>query len=305
VAGSTSFPALGTSATLVVTNPAALPAARRLLAGALAEIDIAASRFREDSELSRLNRSGGGAVRVSPLLFEAIAEALRAARLSDGAVDPSLGRAMRAIGYDRDFTELDGRTATLRRVRAEAAPGWRGVEVDRRRRTVRLPAGVELDLGATAKALAADRAARTISERLGVGALVSLGGDLSIAGPPPPEGWSVLVTDDHARPDPAVGQQVTLRSGGLATSSTAVRRWRTNPGWRHHIVDPRTGDSAATVWRTVSVAAGSCLDANVAATGAIVKGEAALDWLRTGGLPSRLVRPEGDVVRIAGWPEPV
>lgn len=301
---SASFPALGTTAAVWVTAEASLPAARRILASELDAIDVACSRFRPDSELSRLNRAAGRPVPVSPLLFEAIEAGLRGARLSGGAVDPSLGSAMRAIGYDRDFAELEGATIPLRRIRVKPLPHWPAIRTDRRSRTVELPLGLELDLGATAKALAADRAARAIHSALGVGVLVSLGGDISIAGEAPPSGWTVLLADDHADPDPETGEPVRLRGGGLATSSTAVRRWDTTGGIRHHILNPHTGDSAMVVWRTASVAAGSCVDANIAATAAIVGGAAAPSWLAARGLPSRLIRPTGEVTRLAGWPDP-
>lgn len=302
--GSVSFPALGTTAALWVSAKASLPAAHRILASELDAIDVACSRFRADSELSRLNRAAGRPVAVSPLLFEAIEAGLRGARLSGGAVDPSLGGAMRAIGYDRDFAELEGATVALRRIRVRPLRRWQAIRTDRRSRTVELPPGLELDLGATAKALAADRAARAIHAALGVGVLVSLGGDISIAGEPPFSGWTVLVVDDHTNPDRAAGEPVQLRGGGLATSSTAARRWDTTAGIRHHILNPDTGDSATVVWRTASVAGGSCVDANIAATAAIVGGANAPAWLAARGLPSRLVRPTGEVTRIAGWPDP-
>jgi FAD:protein FMN transferase len=288
---------------LLVAEPSVLAPARAILAGELDAIDSAASRFRADSELTMLNRAAGRPVHVSPLLFEAIGVGLRAARLTEGAVDPSIGTALRALGYDRDFRELASRTARVSKVHAMAAAGWRAIRVDARSRTIQLPPGVELDLGATAKALAADRAAEKIHSSLGVAALVNLGGDISMAGSPS-GGWRVLVTDDHADPDRATGQSVCLRGGGLATSSTAVRKWKTTHGLRHHIVDPLTGDSAATAWRTASVAAGSCVDANIAATAAIVNGASAPGWLAARRLPSRLVRPNGAVLRVAGWPDP-
>lgn len=300
---SASFGALGTSATLIVGTVGCLNAARELLAEELAAIDLACSRFRPDSELSLLNRAEGRGVRVSPLLFEAIAAGLRGAKVTQGTVDPCLGRAMRAIGYDRDFREVAGRTAELGRIRVRSVSGWQAIRLDPRSLTVEVPLGVELDLGATAKALAADRAARRINAELGAGVLVNLGGDISIAGPPPHGGWSVLVADDHTEPDPRNGEVVGLSGGGLATSSTVTRTWTTTRGRRHHIVDPATGDSAATVWRTASVAAGSCVDANIAATAAIVAGATAPSWLAMRRLPSRLVRRDGDVTRVGGWPE--
>jgi thiamine biosynthesis lipoprotein len=161
---------------------------------------------------------------------------------------------------------------------------------------------VSLDLGATAKALAADRAAERASASTGSGALVSLGGDIALAGPAPPEGWRIRVTDDHRSDVTAPGQWITLRSGGLATSSVTARRWETGTGTAHHLVDPATGRSATGPWRTVSVTAASCLDANIASTAAIVRGERAIGWLESLCLPSRLVSTEGSVLHLAGWP---
>jgi thiamine biosynthesis lipoprotein len=132
--------------------------------------------------------------------------------------------------------------------------------------------------------------------------LVSLGGDIAIAGDPPGRGWSVRVTDWHAAGPEAEGQTVQATSGGLATSSTTVRRWSRGGDELHHVVDPATGRSAEVVWRTVSVAAATCVDANVAATAAVVRGERSPAWLESLRLPARLVRPDGTVVRVGGWP---
>jgi thiamine biosynthesis lipoprotein len=176
------------------------------------------------------------------------------------------------------------------------------VTVDPERSTVRVARGVTLDLGATAKALAADRAAAMASATAGCGVLVSFGGDLAIAGQAPPGGWRVRVTDDHRAGYDAPGQWISLTSGGLATSSTAVRRWQTSSGTAHHLIDPVTGRSADSVWRTVSVSAGSCLDANIASTAAIIRGDKAAPWLEGLGLPSRLVRTNGTVLHVGGWP---
>jgi thiamine biosynthesis lipoprotein len=112
----------------------------------------------------------------------------------------------------------------------------------------------------------------------------------------------VRVTDWHAAGPEADGETVQVCSGGLATSSTTVRRWERGGEELHHVVDPATGRSAEVVWRTVSVAAATCVDANVAATAAIVRGLRSPDWLQSLGLPARLVRPDGTVVRVGGWP---
>ena len=141
-----------------------------------------ASRFRSDSELSRLNAAAGTEVGVSVDLLEAIDVALAMAAATDGLVDPTVGLAMNRLGYDRDFADVrggvDGELPPM-----GAVPGWRSVALDRPGRTVRLAENTALDLGATAKALAADRAATTISTQLGCGALVSLGGDVADRGP--------------------------------------------------------------------------------------------------------------------------
>jgi thiamine biosynthesis lipoprotein len=132
--------------------------------------------------------------------------------------------------------------------------------------------------------------------------LVALGGDIAIAGQAPADGWRVRVTDDHRAGLDAPGQWVAVRSGGLATSSATVRRWKVGSEWAHHVIDPATGNSASTVWRTVSVTAASCLDANIASTAAIVRSERAPRWLESLGLPARLVATEGAVTHVAGWP---
>jgi FAD:protein FMN transferase len=268
----------------------------------LRAIDDACSRFGEDSELSRLNARAGEEVAVGALLAEAMAAGLRAARMTDGAVDPTVGAAMSRIGYDRDFASVERSGGPLRLV-AERVPGWQVIELDVRRRRARVPRGVQVDLGATAKALASDRAAAAALAETRGGVLVSLGGDIAMAGPPPDGGWRVLVTDRHDAPLDAPGQVVTLTEGGLATSSTTVRRWERGRAVLHHIVDPATGLPAASCWRTVSVGAATCVDANTAATAAIVWGESAVSWLERHRLPARLVRVDGGVVRVAGWPE--
>ncbi len=295
---STSFPALGGTAVVAVTEPASLDRATAEVRRTVAEFDLACSRFREDSELTALNRAGGSALRVGRLLLEAVSAAVRAARITDGEVDPTVGGALISLGYDRDFDSIEpGRPISV-----VSVPGWRTVEVDAAASTIRLAPGVELDLGATAKALAADRAAVNAQEASGGGVLVSLGGDVAVAGSPPASGWRVRVTDDHRSSVGAPGQWIALSGGGLATSSSTVRRWRTASGPVHHLIDPGTGTPAAVHWRTVSVAAGSCLDANIASTAAIVRGAPAAAWLASMALPSRLVSVEGAVTHLAGWP---
>ncbi|HST24897.1 MAG TPA: FAD:protein FMN transferase [Gaiellaceae bacterium] len=295
------FEALGTTAQVMAADPDALEPAVRAVEDELAAIDLACSRFRDDSELSALNHAGGRPFKASPLLVEAVEVALRAAELTDGDVDPTVGRTMNALGWDCDFTILVSRQERDR-FQVVPAGGWRSIRVDSGSGTIEVPAGIEVDLGATAKALAADRSARAAARATGSGVLVNLGGDLAVAGETPADGWSILVTDDHRSGTDAEGQTVAIREGGLATSSTTVRRWRAGGSEHHHIVDPRTGLPAEEIWRTVSVAAATCVDANTASTAAIVRGREALAWLESAGLPARLVGLEGSVATTAGWP---
>jgi thiamine biosynthesis lipoprotein len=289
-------------------------------------------------------------VRVAPLLTEALLVALRAAELTDGDVDPTVGAALVLAGYDRDWRLLEraedqlpagdsldtscesgadavgaGRSpargvALTGPVPSRPGPavgrpsidppvltarlrtGYTTVALDPVLHTVRVPRGVVLDLGATAKAWAADRAARAVHAACGCGVLVSLGGDLATAGAAPAGGWRVHVTDDHRAGPLAPGQTVTVASGGLATSSTAVRRWRHDGATAHHLIDPAAGAPVRGPWRTVSVAAGTCADANTAATAALVRQARAPAWLDRLGLPARLVAHDGAVLSLAGWP---
>lgn len=295
--------ALGGSLRVVVTRPGSLRAAKAAVDEVVAAMDQAASRFREDSELSLLNASPDRDVKISPLLAQAIAVALRGAELSGGAVDPTIGSAIRLAGYDTDFAlvPVDGDQI---RLYSERVPGWRALRFDLRSRTVRLPHGVEIDLGATAKALTSDLAATAAGRAIdGAGVLVSLGGDIAVAGEAPDGGWSIQASEDSAAPIDEMEEAITITSGGIATSSTTVRRWIRGGVVLHHIIDPATGLPADSCWRTASVVAATCVDANIASTAAIVMGRNAISWLEASRLPARLVDLAGNVHRVAGWPE--
>jgi len=299
-----SWKALGTSVHVVATDADELGRATTAVTEVLEDVDTAYSRFREDSELSRLNASPGRSVRVSPLLATAIDAAQRAARLTNGAVDPTIGHAIRVAGYDDDFSRIAGQGAAVN-LRAWRVPGWQAIRFDRRSRTVLLPAGVELDLGSTGKALAADLAARAALVAAGAGGvLVSLGGDIAVAGTPPTGGWRIHVAEDsRVRPDDD-GDVICLAEGGVATSSTTVRRWTRGTAVLHHIIDPATSLPTTGPFRTVTVAAATCLDANIASTAAIVRGERAIEWLMSCRLPARLVENDGTIHYIGRWPDP-
>jgi thiamine biosynthesis lipoprotein len=294
--------ALGTTAALALSGARNPAAARTAVERELAAVDAACSSFRDDSEIMAVNAARGRPRRISALLAEAIGAALRAAALTGGLVDPTVGGALVLSGYDRDFARVRG--SRTRRIRAEAVPGWRTVEFDAATRSLRVPLGVQLDLGATAKALAADRAAAlALAAGAADGALVNRGGDISTAGVAPGGGWLVRVTHRHDPGSDAPGQVVAIASGGLATSSVTVRRWRRRGGTAHHIIDPRSGQPAVERWRTVSVAAATCVDANTASTAAIVLGERAVPWLESARMPARLVGGDGRQAAVCGWPE--
>lgn len=296
--------ALGGSLRLIVTKPASLLAAKAAVDQVVTAIDAAASRFREDSELSLLNASPERDVTVSPLLSQAIRAALRGAQLTAGAVDPTIGSAIRLAGYDADFAQVPADGDRIKLI-ANRIPGWRAIQFNPQSRTVRLPRGVEIDLGATAKALASDLGAAAASKAVGgAGVLVSLGGDIAVAGEGPLGGWPIQASEDSAARIDDAEETVALTSGGIATSSTTVRRWTRGGVVLHHIIDPETGSPANSIWRTASVVAASCVDANIASTAAIVMGQKAVSWLEKNRLPARLVDIEGGVHRVAGWPDP-
>jgi thiamine biosynthesis lipoprotein len=297
-----SLRALGTTAMVAVLDAAGAEAAERMLRSELDAIDRACSRFRADSELQMVHAQAGRPVPVSPLLFEALDVACAVSRRTQGAVDPTVGNALVTLGYDRDLKEVGGVAAVLPQALGPVA-GFMHVQLDRAERTVRIPRGVRLDLGSSAKALVADRAAARIAAALGSGVLVSIGGDVAVAGRAPQGGWPVGIAIASATPVDQVDQVVAVRRGGLASSSTSVRTWRAGPRTVHHIIDPRTGDCVTPYWAVVSVTGDSCVDANALSTAALVWGERALRHLAPFGQAARLVRHDGQTFFVGGWPE--
>jgi len=284
-----------TTARVVVNDPAARDEARRIVADVADQVDRACSRFRPDSELSQLAGRSGTAT-VSPLLAELVGTALEAARATGGLVTPTLGGVLRDLGYDRDWPAMRATSRPVRLV-VQRAPRWDDVLLEGTALTV--PPGVLLDLGSTAKAWTADRAAQLVADRLGVGVLVGLGGDLASAGPGPAGGWRVLVRDR----DDAPSVVVALPSGSaVATSSTRSRRWRSGGRVLHHVLDPATCQPVAEVSRCVTVAARDCVTANTHSTAALVQGTRAVAWLQARGLPARLLRADGSVTVVNDWP---
>ncbi len=288
-------------ASVVVSDPTALGAASAIVRKVTDQVDDACSRFRADSELALIASSLSSGATISPMLAILVDGALDAARLTDGDVDPTLGNDLARLGYDRNLarlysgTELAAAPVEVQVISRQQA--WRHIK--RSGATLTVPAEVSLDLGATAKAIAADLAAERIFSELGCGVLVSLGGDIAAAGTEPQTGWEVLVQDTDD--DPA--QQVALSAGAaMATSSTQKRRWMSGGFARHHILDPRFGMPADVVWRSVTVAASTCLRANAFSTASIVRGLRAVDWLESQGVAARFVDVAGRVVTTQTWP---
>jgi thiamine biosynthesis lipoprotein len=303
--------ALGTEVQLLVHPESAGAAAAARAAELLAEVDRSCSRFRTDSDLTRVNRHAGAWVEIGDTLHAALAVALTAARTTEGIVDPTLGLVLTGLGYDRDFTEVRNRApgqdpATV--TPPPAVGSWRDVELTPR--AVRIPFGRALDLGATGKAFASDLIARTLPAELGVDVMVSIGGDVAVGGTGGHD-WQVVVcevpeqtrtTAGRLEPLGADDELLSLPAGGLTTSSVVWRRWRRGGREMHHLIDPRTGAPARPVWRTASVIAADCATANAASTAAVVLGAEATDWLTGQGLAARLVHTDGRVVHIGGWP---
>ncbi|MGL4175927.1 MAG: FAD:protein FMN transferase [Dermatophilaceae bacterium] len=291
-----SWAALGTYVE-VSTPTGVLDDAVRIVEEVLAEVDAAYSRFRPDSDLERANTTAGP-VTIAPVTVAAVRLALEAAHATDGLVDPTLGGVLAGAGYDRTFELVPPDDPCPASIPARAA-SWADVVVTDN--TLTVPPGVALDLGATGKGLAADLAALTVARELDAPVLVGVGGDLRVAGPP---AVAHRVVVGHSRADLAAGgerTEVTLRHGGLATSSTSARRWRKGGRQWHHLVDPRTGAPATGPWRTVTALGHTATAANTASTAAVVLGAAAPDWLARRQVAARLVADDGHVVRTPAW----
>ncbi|MET9315143.1 FAD:protein FMN transferase [Kribbella sp. NPDC003505] len=281
---------------LTVDDPAVLGAACGELKALMDRVDKAASRFRPDSELSVVNSRAGALVPVSRLLVDLVDVSLVAAQMSGGAVDPTVGPAVIAAGYDADI-EAVRRRFPQPAGDAQPAAGWQEVRLNRKLALLGVPKDCALDLGATAKAWTADRAANVISKHYGCAVLVEIGGDLRAAGAPA-KPWVVTVAERSGDQ----GVLVTLAHGGLTTSTRTVRRWQTSTGYGHHVIDPRTGRPADGLYRTASVWAPTAVRANTFSTALVATGEAAVGRLKLAGHPARLIADDGQVTELSGWP---
>ncbi len=255
--------AMGTSCRTWVVAPDPEPIALAV-EEAVADLEGRWSRFLPASDVSRLNAGEGGAIRVAPETADLVDLAQRWWRATGGRFDPTVLPALVALGYDRDRATGHGSIG-----RGDPAPGCAAIEVDRDAGTVRLPAGVRIDLGGIGKGRAVDLLADRLHDVPGV--LVDLGGDLRVWGTPPSNGsgWPVAVEDLRDCTTLAV---LGLTEGAVATSSTLRRRWADGTRTAHHLVDPRSGAPVAGEVVSVTVVAGIAVAAEVLAKAAIVAG---------------------------------
>ncbi len=295
----TTFEGFGGTVGVWVTDGEFLDVAEGGLRTEVAVVDLACSRFREDSWLVAANRNSGIATCVPPELVEAVTVALEMAAWTEGWYDPTVGQAVVNAGYDRDFADMP-----QDRPEGAGPPApsgrWREVIVDPVASTVTVPHGCSLDLGGSAKGWAADRAVAAIRGVLGdeVGVLVSAGGDLAAAGPAPAGGWPVRlsrsVTDDRSSADYWFG----ITEGAMATSGATLRRWRMAGEPAHHLIDPWTGRPATSPWRSVTVHADRAVVADVGATAGWLMGRRAPEWLEDRHLSAILVPHFGSTVFV-------
>lgn len=274
------------------------PSAAHRLARAerwLAAFEARFSRFRPLSELSRLNAANGRPFRVSPAMFQLVATALAFAARSGGLFDPTVLRRLEATGYDRSF-ELMARTVAPARRQARRV-SWRDVRLDEVHRTLELPPGEGIDLGGVGKGWAVDR----LASILGSPCLVNGGGDVFAAGRPmDAPAWIVGVADPFANERDLT--LLALSDRGVATSSSLRRRWRGDDGWRHHLIDPRSGSPSLSDAVQVTVVAPSALLADFHAKVALLHGAAPgrryLD--AEPGVEGLILRADGSLLRSAG-----
>ena len=262
-----------------------------------AEWEQTLSRFLPDSELSQLNRHTGVPVDASPLLFRVLYAAYKAAQETEGLFDPTLLTQLVEIGYDRSFDKLPAVLPTGNQA-PQAGGGWREIRLDHRRRRVTLPVGVGVEVGGIAKGMAVDAALAQL-RLLGIQtALVNAGGDLAVMGlPEEQEHWPLSVTGKHTT------WVIPFQYGALATSGIDRRRWQQGTQQRHHIIDPRSGESAQSGLWSVTVAAANCQRAEVAAKTAFLLGaEQGRAFLNDHGLSGLLVRSDGSWMSAGAWP---
>jgi thiamine biosynthesis lipoprotein len=291
------FEIWGLTGTLVTEHEHQMELAEERLSHWLCEFDAACNRFRDDSEISRLNARAGESVAIGATLELALHTALLASDVTGGLCDPTVLPSLLALGYDVDYDELTQRHDTVLGAPVPAL-GIDAVDLDVERHVVTLAPGCQLDVGASAKALVADLVANEVAVSGGV--VVELGGDVAVRGRGPEGLWAIGLSDslDVRGTEP----RVAIHDGGIATSSTTTRTWRAGGRLVNHIVDPRTGSFSEGPYATATVSARSCVLANAFATAALLWGEDAAFHVAQAGWSARLVRRDGTVEFVGGWP---
>jgi FAD:protein FMN transferase len=290
------FRAMGTTISLLV--PAAdLNRGEEIVRALFFDWEQALSRFLPESGLSQLNRMAGSPVIVEELLFAVMDRALAAARATDGLYDPTLLNQLKQLGYDRTFDALPAEQPATRH---QATPGgrWRDIQINSALRLVKLPAGVGVDFGGIAKGMAVDAVLEQLRQHGLQMALVNAGGDLAVLGVPALERQWPIEVEGKTR-----SWVIPLKLGALATSGVSRRHWRQGGHERHHLLDPRTGLPAQSGLWSVTVAADSCEQAEVAAKVAYLLGEErGGEFLRRHDLSGLLVREDGSWSATGSWP---
>ncbi len=270
------FAVMGSTAHVVVVAHDPAPLLERARER-LAELEARWSRFRADSEISRLNAAAGRPVLVSTDTVALVSRSVDGWRRTGGLFDPTVHAALVGLGYDRDLALVQTGDAGAV-VPCGPAPGCAGIDVDPVASTVRLPPGVALDPGGIGKGLAADLVAAELLAAGATGCLVNVGGDLRALGEPPTGAGWVVTVPDPLRPDAEL-LRVALPEGGVATSSRLERRWRIGGAEVHHLVDPLTGAPAEVDIVAATVVAARAWDAEVLVKALTIGGTAGFDLL--------------------------
>lgn len=256
------------------------------------EIEEAFSRFKPESELSRLNASAGRPFKASPLLFKAVKASLGAARATGGLFDPTVLAALIEAGYDRSFEELTDRGKAVPAPHAKCGWTWKDIRLDNGSSLIHLPAGCAIDLGGIGKGWVVDRAARLLEEFGGYA--IDAGGDMVVGGHRADGSpWTVGVADP-LKPDHDLMVLEVCR-GAVCTSSTTRRRWSAGGELRHHLIDPRTGQPSQSGVAAATVTAESAARAETVTKAAIMLGpKAGLKFIeRQSGVEGLLVLSNG------------
>jgi len=269
------FPSMGCRVVAAGADDRGIESIRRLFD----DRDRRFSRFRPGSELNAVNRAAGRPTVVSVAFAEMLERSLAIAAETGGLVDPTVGGALEALGYTRDFALLADDPAPAGPPRP--APGWARVELSGR--VLRMPPDCVLDLNGIVKSATVDDAVALLSGN----GFVSAGGDLAVRGP--------------ATVGLPGGGAVSVERGGIATSGSTKRRWRRAGTMHHHLIDPVTGRSAEMCWETVTASGATCVAADVAARSGFLTDAGGPDWLDRRGIPGRFVSPDGMVVVNEAW----